>query len=522
MRAFQRSFLGLCLVTVVLALCANMAAASSRPSLKVKPTYDVGALTPGGKVQVHVLVTIEAPEVASKTKRPPVAVSLVIDRSTSMYDAKKIDYARIAGKVLVDSLEKDDLLALTVYDSKVSVLYPLAEVTDKDKLRKIIDSITPTGMTFLSGGLEEGIKQLEKVRSEGPSRVILLSDGQANRGVTDPEAVSEIGVQARKRGIGVSTVGLGLSFQEDLMQYLAQRGGGQYYYIKDSEDLPGMFKQELDLVVRSFTKALRTRFSKTSNTDNIFIYGYTTKSGASGTDIDMGDFSGGEKRQILLRLDISAPEKDGRQLLGNLHFDYTDPETSSPQSLTIPIEMDVLTDDGARKEREAANAADITVVKDEVLLLEAEQAHVAAIQELQKGNTDDARKILKQQESKLAAAAPRNQMAKNKLDKIQQDEKNLESARQSAPVMMEMSKSSKASAYKSAQGKKQGLMLSPGDRGFQVEKLQRALKAAGFWKKDIDGVYSKELEEAVKKFQSTKSLTPDGVAGQATQRALGM
>ena len=65
-------------------------------------------------------------------------------------------------------------------------------------------------------------------------------------------------------------------------------------------------------------------------------------------------------------------------------------------------------------------------------------------------------------------------------------------------------------------------MLSPGDKGFQVEKLQRALKKAGFWNKDIDGAYSKELSEAVKSFQKSKSLNADGVAGQDTQRALGM
>lgn len=517
-----RSFIGILLFLLATSPSISAAASPSPTVLQTKAGFDSGALAPGQKTEIHVQITIEAPDIAPKEKRLPVAVSLVIDRSTSMLEAKKIDYAKIAGKVLVNSLNKDDLFALTVYDTGVSVLQPLAEVGDKQKIIKLIDGITPQGTTFLSGGLEAGIKQLENIRMEGPCRVILLSDGMANRGVTDPEMVSEIGATSRKRGISISTIGLGLSFQENLMQFLAQRGGGQYYYIKDSEDLPGVFKQELDLVARNFTKNLRTRFSKGDCVEEVFVYGYTGKREGTDINIDMGDFSAGEKRQILLRLKLHAPEKTGEQTLGVLYLTYTDQESSAVRTLELPVRLEVIADEAARKEREAQQAATIREVKDETLLLKSEQAHVEAINELEKGNVEQAKKILKSQEEALAQAAPSNLAAANKRMQIQKDVENLSEARANPAMMKDMSKSSKASAYGSGQGKKQNLMLSPGDKGFQVEKLQRALKTAGHWPKDIDGVYSRELEEAVKKFQTAQSLPADGVAGQQTLRALGL
>ncbi len=144
-----------------------------------------------------------------------------------MDEAKKLDYAIKAGKELVKALDVNDRIALVQYDSKVDVLSPLQKANNKDALIKKIEGIRANGMTFLSGGLEEGIRQLSSTNNEGMNRVILLSDGLANEGITDAAGVSRIGSNAKERGIAVTTVGLGRDYDERLMQLLAQRGGIQ-------------------------------------------------------------------------------------------------------------------------------------------------------------------------------------------------------------------------------------------------------------------------------------------------------
>jgi Ca-activated chloride channel family protein len=332
-------------------------AAGQKAVLEASVGYSVAALVPDVSVTVNVLVTIKAPDSPSGEKRPPVAVSLVIDRSGSMSDAKKMAYAKTAAKTLVNSLDANDMLAIAAYENEVDVVSPLQKVTDKRKLIRIIEGISPGGMTFLSGGLEAGVAQLQSARREGPCRVILLSDGLANRGVTDPELVAGIGAKARNSGIGVSTIGLGLDFNEDLMQYLAQRGGGQYYYIEDSEYLPAVFKQELALVVDSFTRDLRASFTPSARVSNVKIYGYSSKSRDKTTDIEMGDISSGENRQIMMQLTVTPDRKSGSQELGILELNYVGQDDGAARKVTLPAQLAVMTDESARKEAEELNAA---------------------------------------------------------------------------------------------------------------------------------------------------------------------
>jgi len=403
------------------------------------------------------------------------------------------------------------------------VLYPMAKVRDKDALFRKIDAITPGATTFLSGGLEEGIKQLKGMGKEGPCRVILLSDGLANRGITEPEKVAAIGANAKNKGITVATVGLGLDFNEDLMQLLAQRSGGQYYYIKDSEDLPAMFKQELNLAAALFTRNLKAVFIPHDKISEVKVHGYSNTVNNKAMDIEMSDLASGEQRHILLNMKVQAQSAAGVQQLGTLRLSYVDQADGERKTVDLPVGLQVIADKGVRQEETARQQDAIKQVHEEAILLEAEQAHVTAIKELEKGNVAGAKKIIQEQKAILAQAAPANKAVASKMEAMDQDEKNFEQARSNQTMLMDMGKTSKSSAYQSAQGKSQGLMLKKGDQGFMVEKLQNALKAQGFFNlKDVDGVYSQEVEDAVKSFQRSKGIKEDGIASPATQNALGI
>src|SRR5207302_6378155 len=108
-------------------------------------------------------------------------------------------------------------------------------------LRQKISDIQDNGGTNISGGLLAGEQEIRRVvdsaSPEGVSRIILMSDGQANEGITSMEDLQQLARDSANGGIPISAIGLGLDFNEDLMRNLAEFGTGQYHFVKDSEAL---------------------------------------------------------------------------------------------------------------------------------------------------------------------------------------------------------------------------------------------------------------------------------------------
>jgi Ca-activated chloride channel family protein len=177
--------------------------------------------------------------------RQPINVALVIDRSGSMQGQKIVD-AKQAALMAIDQLQPEDIVSLVAYESNVHVLIPATKLSDKQAFRNAIHAIEADGSTALYGGVETGLQELKKFAEAGKlSRLILLSDGLANVGPsTTPELVN-LGVRCAKQGVTVSTIGLGLDYNEDLMTSLASSSDGNHYFAKNSDELPEIYEKEL-------------------------------------------------------------------------------------------------------------------------------------------------------------------------------------------------------------------------------------------------------------------------------------
>ena len=194
-------------------------------------------LIPGpgdGTIQIQV-VAPDLPEV--RIDRPRLNLALVIDRSGSMSEARKLDFVKTAAHQLVDMMAPDDILSIVAYDHHVQVPWPSRPVgRDRTQLHQIIAGLYPGGATYLSGGLEEGYRQAKCGRRRGSlNRVLLLSDGLANRGVVSRGDLRERAAVMSEKGISVSTFGVGHHFDEELMMMVAGGGGGNYRYLDDPE-----------------------------------------------------------------------------------------------------------------------------------------------------------------------------------------------------------------------------------------------------------------------------------------------
>jgi Ca-activated chloride channel family protein len=349
--------------------------------------------------RVHAMLEITAPAVDTK-ERPPLHLALVIDRSGSMSGAK-LAAAKNAARFLVERLDDQDSLALVAFDSDVRLLAPAAP-PDRKALARAIESIPPGGTTNLSGGWLKGAEELRRVTGDGQRRVLLLTDGMANVGVTDPGRLAGMTGSMRGEGITTTTIGYGDGFSEALLTAMSDAGGGNGYFASGPDDAPGIFDDEFEglATVAAQNVSLEIRAS-----DDVKFLGvlndYPIVPVPGGVQVQLGDFYGSETRRIVFEMNIPNVADLGPKQIGELVLRYTSVgDTIEMHDVTIPVTVNVV--DAVT----AAEAGVNTEVNDEVLMLRAAEARREAIERADAGDFDAAYNTLRAVRADMSAAMP--------------------------------------------------------------------------------------------------------------------
>ena len=208
------------------------------------------ALLAGHENIVDVLIRVQAPDQPKNglPERQPLNLSIVIDRSGSM-GGKPLHEAKRAAVFMIESLKPTDRASVVAYDNSVSVVAENGHIRVKQNFKSAIAQIETGGTTNLHGGWLKGAEEAAKHLSGATtSRVLLLSDGQANEGLTSVEEISVQCAQLADTGVTTSTYGLGDSFNEDLMVAMSRTGRGSAYYSETAESLLERFQEEFSLL----------------------------------------------------------------------------------------------------------------------------------------------------------------------------------------------------------------------------------------------------------------------------------
>ena len=229
-----------------------------------QPTIEILALKKGflraAAEPIHALVRIVSPEQpvnATPATRAPLDLVLVIDRSGSM-SGDPLKAALESASRIIRGLRDDDRVAVVTFDSQVDVVQPLVHPTDRAGLIQRVQSVESGGSTALFDGWEAGMRQLQgQVSKERIARVILLSDGQANHGLTDEPAIFQHVSQAAAAGITTSTVGLGQGFNETLMTGMARAGEGAANFGQTADDLDEAFEEQVAILSNAYLRQVR-------------------------------------------------------------------------------------------------------------------------------------------------------------------------------------------------------------------------------------------------------------------------
>ncbi|MEE9213968.1 MAG: VWA domain-containing protein [Thermodesulfobacteriota bacterium] len=293
----------------------------------------------GTDAEVLMNINIKGKEVIS-TNRASLNIALVIDRSGSMAEKGKLEYAKKAAIKVINSLNSNDRLAIVAYSTNVETLFPLQEVNNKRAAINAINSLYPTNSTNLSGGLNSGIDILKSyVEGNYINRVILLSDGLANVGITDIKHLSRIAGESVESGVHITTMGLGLNYDENLLTNIAEHGAGNYYFIESPTQLAGIFEKEFSELSLTVAKDPVLNISLPSNIKLEEIYGYTYTRYGNVVKIKMGDIFSGQERNILVRLRVPA-SKLGEQKLADIYLEFI--EIGNEQSAKLAKQLNYI------------------------------------------------------------------------------------------------------------------------------------------------------------------------------------
>jgi Ca-activated chloride channel family protein len=347
--------------------------------------------------RVHAMLGVTAPDVESED-RPALHLALVIDRSGSMMGSK-LEGAKQAARFLVERLGTEDSLALVTFDDSVSLLAP-SEVPDKERLDEVIKQITSGGSTNLSGGWLKGAEELLRAPKGGQKRVLLLSDGHANAGITDPDSLTGMVSGIKGKEIGTTTIGFGRNFDENLLAALADAGGGNSYFAEGPDDAPGIFVEEFEGLATVASQNVSVEITPISDVKFIgVLHEYPTISVPGGIQVQLGDFYGGEMRRVIFEFAVPDVAELGQKHIADVVLRYTAVgEPVEMHKVTIPIHVNVVTAD------EADEADDDRDVADEVLILKAAEDRKRASDLADEGRYDGAAEILESTSERLRDA----------------------------------------------------------------------------------------------------------------------
>jgi Ca-activated chloride channel family protein len=244
-------------------------------------------------------------------KRRPINLSVVLDRSGSMGDEKKIDYAKKALNRLVDQLDAEDILSIVIYDDVIEVLRQAQAVgSNTYAIKRLVERVYPRGSTNLGGGMVEGLRQVGRnLRREYVNRVILLSDGLANQGITDPRELNRIARQYRSKSISLTTMGVGLEYNENLMVGLAESGGGNYYFIESPNSLASILNKEFNMLSSLIAQNASIEITLGRGVSVQDVIGCEYHSASERYVVPVGDLYSNERREFTVELFV--PEGNG-------------------------------------------------------------------------------------------------------------------------------------------------------------------------------------------------------------------
>ena len=320
----------------------------------------------------YVSLRFTAPDLESKRQRQAVNVGLVLDRSGSMA-GRKLVLARTAIDTSLSMLRAQDRFALVVFDDKIDLLAASQHAHDDARRGALqrLARVEARGSTNLGEGWLRGASEVEPHRKpDCLTRVIIVTDGMANHGETDPERLVEWARMLQAKGITTSMIGIGTDFQEKLLQGIADGGGGHTYYAEQPRQLVDQLASELGetLEVTLREPVISVTIPEGVSVELLDAYPVTARTG--GLEIAPGDLTARQIVELMFEVTLPAGVLGDSIALGfalrtgagpmaiaqaEMRWSFATPEAAASEPRTPEVEVRAAELIEAKAQEEALN-----------------------------------------------------------------------------------------------------------------------------------------------------------------------
>ena len=408
----------------VFALAVGLFLAGFTPAhaSEVKLSAGLGqSVIPSNGGKVYLRLNLKALVHEASENRPPINVGLVLDRSGSMR-GPRIAAAKEAARMALSRLGNDDVVALVAYNHKVNILQPARQLSNHELFTAAIDRLTADGRTALFAGVKEGGRQVERFMSDRRiNRVILMSDGLANVGPSSPAELAKLGQKLGGKGISVTTIGLGLGYNEDLMQRLALASDGNHAFAETPDDLIKIFNSEFGDTLSIAAKDIEIIIEVRAGFRPVRVLGRDANIDGSRIKLRLNQLTALNERYLVVELDAARSKPVDDVAVAHIETQYLDLQAGERRKTTAHVNASI-SDDKARQE-----ASRNKEVLSEVTTQIATERSEKAVDLRDKGDLAAARKLLQENAAYLKSsrqlfatgAAPASPKALKELEQLE-------------------------------------------------------------------------------------------------------
>ncbi len=362
--------------------------AGSASQVKLDVSLANPVLIAGKKQTTYLKVGLTGFEMTGKAKRTPANIAIVIDRSGSM-QGEKIKQAKEAARIAVNRLNGDDIVSVVAYDDTVNVLVPATKASDRNTILAGIERIKADGSTALFAGVSKGAEEVRKfLARDRVNRVILLSDGLANVGPDTPGALGDLGASLFKEGISVTTLGLGLGYNEDLMSQLAQRSDGNHAFVEHPRDLVKIFNYEFGDVLSVVAQEVLVTIDCSAGIRPVKVLGRQADITGQNVVTAINQLYSNQEKYLMLEVEVPSGSVDRSRDVASVKVSYANMATKTTDTLTSTIAVRF-----SESERQVVEQRDKIVLEAAVLQVATERNELAT--ELRdEGKLEEAKQLL--------------------------------------------------------------------------------------------------------------------------------
>jgi Ca-activated chloride channel homolog len=316
-----------------------------------KPTFSVYAqgakspFAPAGRDLTLLKIGVKARTVGRDQQKPAHLV-VVVDASASMGQPDRLPLVQYGLNLMLDKLSPQDRVTLITCAEKARLHAEGVSVQQKETLRQAIGTIQPAGSTNLLAGLQLGYSLARRQFVPGQvNHVVLCSDGVANVGQTEADAVLAAVAADRQQGITLTSVGVGFgTYNDTLLEALANKGDGSYVFLDSAQQARVVFVDQLTATLQGVAKDARIQVDFDPRRVRRYrLIGYENRDIEDkefrNDSIDAGEVGSGQCSTALYEVELTG---SAQQVLGMVYVRYRDVATNQMQEIAQPIRSPVI------------------------------------------------------------------------------------------------------------------------------------------------------------------------------------